>query len=101
LVQGFARYTAPQDMPQGRISSTVLTTLAMRKQLKGNKVSIIAAVVDPLNVFEYKFETKDATHVQTSANHISIRSMRLGFTNGQGTQDQVVNITDFASTWLP
>lgn len=31
----------------------------------------------------------------------SLRSMRLGFTNGQGTQDQVVNITDFASTWLP
>ena len=84
LVQGFARYTAPQDMPQGRISSTVLTTLAMRKQLKGNKVSIIAAVVDPLNVFEYKFETKDATHVQTSANHISIRSMRLGFSYSFG-----------------
>ncbi len=31
----------------------------------------------------------------------SLRTMRLGFTNGQGTQDQVVNITDFASTWLP
>jgi hypothetical protein len=31
----------------------------------------------------------------------SLRSMRLGFTNGQGTQDQIINITDFASTWLP
>lgn len=31
----------------------------------------------------------------------SLRTMRLGFTNGQGTQDQVVKITDFASTWLP
>jgi len=31
----------------------------------------------------------------------SLRTIRLGFTNGQGTQDQVINITDFASTWLP
>jgi hypothetical protein len=31
----------------------------------------------------------------------SLRTLRLGFTNGQGTQDQVINITDFARTWLP
>lgn len=31
----------------------------------------------------------------------ALRTMRLGFTNGQGTQDQVITITDFASTWLP
>lgn len=31
----------------------------------------------------------------------SLRTMRLGFTNGQGTQDQIINITDFTSTWLP
>jgi hypothetical protein len=31
----------------------------------------------------------------------AFRSMRLGFTNGQGTQDQVINITDFFATWLP
>lgn len=31
----------------------------------------------------------------------SLRSTRLGFTNGQGTQDQIINITDFVGTWLP
>ncbi|MDP2825972.1 MAG: hypothetical protein Q8O52_25190 [Sulfuritalea sp.] len=46
----------------------------------------------------------DALHTCGSDNICygeSLRSMRLGFTNGQGTQDQVINITDFASTWLP
>lgn len=31
----------------------------------------------------------------------AFRTLRLGFTNGQGTQDQVINITDFIATWLP
>ncbi|NJD33554.1 MAG: hypothetical protein FIA96_01710 [Betaproteobacteria bacterium] len=31
----------------------------------------------------------------------AFRTMRLGFTNGQGTQDQVINISDFVTTWLP
>jgi len=31
----------------------------------------------------------------------AFRTMRLGFTNGQGTQDQVINISDFFTTWLP
>ena len=31
----------------------------------------------------------------------AFRTMRLGFTNGQGTQDQVINISDFFTTWRP
>lgn len=31
----------------------------------------------------------------------AFRTIRLGFTNGQGTQDQVINISDFVTTWLP
>jgi hypothetical protein len=29
------------------------------------------------------------------------RTLRLGFTNGQGTRDQLIDIKDFAVTWLP
>ena len=31
----------------------------------------------------------------------AFRTMRLGFTNSQSTRDQVINITDFTTTWLP
>lgn len=31
----------------------------------------------------------------------AFRTMRLGFTNSQSTRDQVINIMNFATTWLP
>lgn len=31
----------------------------------------------------------------------AFRTLRLGFTNGQGTRDQLIDIKDFAVTWLP
>jgi len=31
----------------------------------------------------------------------AFRTMRLGFTNSQSSRDQVINITDFTTTWLP
>ncbi len=31
----------------------------------------------------------------------ALRTLRLGFTNGQGTRDQDIDITDFVTTWLP
>lgn len=31
----------------------------------------------------------------------ALTTLRLGFTNGQGTRDQDIDITDFVTTWLP
>ena len=31
----------------------------------------------------------------------AFRTLRLGFTNAQGTRDQIIDIKDFATTWLP
>lgn len=31
----------------------------------------------------------------------AFRTMRLGFTNSQSTRDQVINVTNFTTTWLP
>jgi phage-related tail fiber protein len=31
----------------------------------------------------------------------AFRTLRLGFTNGQGTRDQDIDIKDFVTTWLP
>jgi type II secretory pathway pseudopilin PulG len=31
----------------------------------------------------------------------AFRTLRLGFTNAQGTRDQIIDIKDFAATWLP
>lgn len=84
LVQGFARYQAPQDMPQGKISSSVFSNIGLRQNLMGQKASLNLAVVDPFNLFKFKFETRDQNFKQLSENHISIRSVRLAFTYNFG-----------------
>lgn len=88
MLQGFARYQAPQDMPQGRISSAVFTNLGLRHQFMENKASLNVSVVDPFDVFRFKFETTDATHTQKSENNISIRSLRVGLSYNFGKPPQ-------------
>lgn len=84
MVQGFVRYTAPQDMPQGRIVQGVFSNIGLRQTLMKNKGTVNVSIVDPFNVFKFKFETKDATHIQNSENHVAIRSLRVGFTYNFG-----------------
>ena len=84
MLQGFVRYTAPQDLPQGTIKQGAFSNIGFRQQLKGNQLTLSGAVVDPLNVFHFRFETHDVTHTQVSENHISIRSFRLSLTYNFG-----------------
>jgi hypothetical protein len=88
MVQGFVRYQAPQDMPQGRISSSVFSNIGMRHQLIANRANVNLSVVDPFDLFRFRFETTDATHVQRSQNRVSIRSLRVGVTYNFGKPPQ-------------
>jgi outer membrane receptor protein involved in Fe transport len=88
MVQGFARYQAPQDMPQGRISSSVFSNIGVRHQFMENKASLNLAVVDPFDLFRFRFETNDLTHVQQSENKVSIRSLRIALTYNFGKPPQ-------------
>ena len=94
MVQMFARYQAPQDMPQGRISSSVFSNIGLRHQFLNNKASINIGITDPFDVFEFKFETNDATHVQKSNNKVSIRSLRLGMNYNFGKPPKPTVRTD-------
>ena len=53
MVQLFARYQAPQDMPQGKISSSVFSNIGVRHQFMNNKASLNLAVVDPFDLFRF------------------------------------------------
>ena len=88
MIQGFARYQAPQDMPQGKISSSVFSNIGLRHQFMNNKASLNLAVVDPFDLFRFRFETTDATHIQKSNNKVTIRSLRLAVTYNFGKPPQ-------------
>lgn len=88
MVQAFARYQAPQDMPQGRISSSVFSNIGLRHQFRANRASLNLSVVDPFDLFRFRFETNDTSHIQHSQNKVSIRSLRLALSYSFGKPPQ-------------
>ena len=77
MMQGSMNYSPARDVPQGRISTTVLSTFGLRKQFAGNKASLNLMVMDPFDVYRYTFETRDRTHVQTASSRPSLRRATL------------------------
>ncbi|HEX9106294.1 MAG TPA: TonB-dependent receptor, partial [Longimicrobiales bacterium] len=73
---GSAFYSPARDLPQGRISSTLLTTLAAKRSL-GQQLRAQLSVTDPFALWHYNFQTGDQTHLQTSRNSFSMRALTL------------------------
>ncbi len=87
-VQTFVRYQAPQDMPQGKIGSHIFSSIGLRHQFMDKKATLSLNVMDPFEMMKFSFETRDATHVQKSENHVSFRSMRIGLSYNFGKPPQ-------------
>jgi hypothetical protein len=86
--QGFVRYQAPQDMPQGRIGAHIFSSIGLRHQFLDKKATLNVNVFDPFALMKFSFETRDATHVQKSENHIKFRSVRVGVSYNFGKPPQ-------------
>lgn len=78
-LQGMAYYTPARDVPQGRISSSLMTHVGLRQQLWGRRASLNLMVTDPLDLYSSSFETRDPTHVQTGNSRFRMRSATLSF----------------------
>jgi hypothetical protein len=76
-VQGMLWYNSPQELPQGRRSAFVMSSLGMRKQLLNNKATVNLRIQDPFALARQNFETRDRTHVQIARNNWSMRSASL------------------------
>jgi hypothetical protein len=86
--QMFVRYQAPQDMPQGRIGAHIFSSLGMRHQFLDKKATLTVNVFDPFALMKFSFETRDASHVQKSENHVKFRSVRVGVSYNFGKPPQ-------------
>lgn len=83
-LQGMFFYTPARDVPQGRISSRLMTHVGVRQQLWDNRASLNLTVTDPFDVARTSFETRDPTHVQTGSSRMRMRSAVLSFTYNFG-----------------
>ncbi len=89
-VQGMLFYNSPQELPQGRRSAFVMSSVGMRKQLLQNKATLNFRVQDPFSLARYNFETRDRTHVQIARNDWSMRSASLSLSYNFGRRPRSV-----------
>ncbi|MGH7483353.1 MAG: TonB-dependent receptor domain-containing protein [Longimicrobiales bacterium] len=83
-VQGMVSYTPARDVPQGRISSRVMTHLGIRQSFLDDRASVNIAVMDPFDLFDSTFETRDPTHTQIGRSDFSMRSAYISFSYSFG-----------------
>ena len=73
---GSLAYSPARQIPQGRISGTLLSTLALRRRLS-DRTQVSVSTTDPFGLWHYSFETRDGTHAQTSRDDYSVRNAVL------------------------
>lgn len=87
-MQGMLTYLPARDVPQGRISSMVFSTLGVRQQLWDGRGSVSLSVVDPFQLQRFTFTTRDGTHVQTGSSTFSARRATVGISYSFGRPPQ-------------
>jgi iron complex outermembrane receptor protein len=76
-VQAMGYYTPARDVPQGRISSSLMTHAGIRQQFLRDRATLNLMVTDPFNLYRSSFTTRDPSHVQIGRSRWSARSATL------------------------
>lgn len=83
-LQAMGFYRPARHVPQGRISSSLMTHVGIRQQFLNRRATLNLMVMDPLDVWRSSFETSDPTHVQIGRSRWSMRSAVLSFSYAFG-----------------
>lgn len=76
-LQAMGNYTPAYDVPQGRISSSLMTHVGIRQQLMNDRVTVNLMVTDPFDLYRSAFTTRDPTHIQIGRSRWSARAAVL------------------------
>ncbi|MBX6363883.1 MAG: TonB-dependent receptor, partial [Gemmatimonadetes bacterium] len=87
-LQGMLRYSPAQDLPQGKISAWVMSSIGAKQRISGNRAWVNLYLNDPFGLMRFEFTTRDATHVQTSRSTFMSRTVSLSFTYSFGRAPQ-------------
>ena len=95
--QGMFFYRPARDVPQGRVSSTLMTHVGVRYQFLRGRATANLMMTDPLDLYRSDFQTRDATHEQIGRSRFTMRSAVLSISyafgrpprdRGQGEQEE-------------
>lgn len=84
--QMMVSYSPARDVPQGRIGSRTMMHMGLRQRFLDGKGSINIGIVDPFDLWNSQFETRDPTHVQIGRSEFSMRRATIGISWAFGRQ---------------
>src|SRR5262249_22596551 len=87
-IQSNVRYIPVYELVQGRVMSSVMSSVGARQLIANSKGSINLLLNDPFDVYRYKFVTHDHTHVQNSSTSYRFRTATLSVTYNFGRPPQ-------------
>ncbi|HEY0019751.1 MAG TPA: TonB-dependent receptor [Longimicrobium sp.] len=90
-LQGFMMYRAPMDVEQGRMGSFVMSTLALRQKVMGEKGSVSLRIVDPLDRMGFSMQTSDPLYYQLNERRFGARAAYLTFSYNFGQTPRLRN----------
>jgi iron complex outermembrane receptor protein len=76
-VQGMGYYTPARDVPQGTISSSLMTHFGLRQTLLNGRATLNLMVTDPFDLYRSSFTTRDPSHEQIGRSRFSARAATL------------------------
>jgi hypothetical protein len=76
-VQAQANYSPGEPLPQGRRLALFYSSVAIRQQLMQNKLSVNLGILDPFDLYRYRFVTYDDAHEQRGRTNPSQRRATL------------------------
>jgi hypothetical protein len=82
--QARVRYNPAREIPQGFVSSSVLTTFGIRARFLDRRASVNLSVRDPFNVHDQTFESRDPSHreLRTSVPDSRAATVSISYTLG-------------------
>jgi outer membrane receptor protein involved in Fe transport len=90
-LQAMGYYTPARDVPQGRISSSLMTHVGIRQTFWRDRATLNLMVTDPFDLYRSSFVTRDPTHIQIGRSRWSARAAVLSFTWSFGNPGRVRN----------
>jgi iron complex outermembrane recepter protein len=75
--QARVSYRPTRQIPQGLVSSRVMTQVGVRQQIMDGRGSVNLLVRDPFDLYDTSFESRDSSHVQIGSSDVSRRSAVL------------------------
>lgn len=82
--QMMVSYSPARDVPQGHVGARTMMHMGLRQRFLDGKASLNLSVLDPFDLWNASFETRDPSHIQIGRSEYSMRRATISFSYAFG-----------------